>query len=172
MLVLVTSWYAAIDSDRTYHMRVTLTEYNTILPALKKTSPNLFSPDLSSPELELELELEPDFRELEPEPVPMMALALPFSSAEATCRWRRYIRQGQDFVRRGGVWLARCGGVPYCHCRLHWQWAGMSSAGGFPERRYCFVKPKIREAPNFPLCLPSAPNSEIISCQLVGYSHH
>lgn len=34
MLVLVTSWYAAIDSDRTYHMRVT--EYNTILPVLKK----------------------------------------------------------------------------------------------------------------------------------------
>ena len=33
MLVLVTSWYAAIDSDRTYHMRVT--EYNTILPVLK-----------------------------------------------------------------------------------------------------------------------------------------
>ena len=34
MLVLVTSWYAAIDSDRTYHTRVT--EYNTILPALKE----------------------------------------------------------------------------------------------------------------------------------------
>ena len=33
MLVLVTSWYAAIDSDRTYHMRVT--KYNTILLALK-----------------------------------------------------------------------------------------------------------------------------------------
>ena len=30
------SWYAAIDSDRTYHMRVT--EYNTILPVLKLCS--------------------------------------------------------------------------------------------------------------------------------------
>ena len=28
------------------------------------------------------------YRELEPEPVPRMALALPFSSVEATCRWR------------------------------------------------------------------------------------
>ena len=36
MLALVTSWYVAIDSDRTSHMRVT--EYNTILPALKKTN--------------------------------------------------------------------------------------------------------------------------------------
>ena len=34
MMALVTNWYAAIDSDRTYHMRVT--EYNTILPALKR----------------------------------------------------------------------------------------------------------------------------------------
>ena len=36
VMVLVTSWYAAIDSDRTYYSYVRVTEYNTILHALKK----------------------------------------------------------------------------------------------------------------------------------------
>jgi hypothetical protein len=43
-MVLGTSWYAAIDSDRTYHMRVT--EYNTILPALKNIRNNVRSNEL------------------------------------------------------------------------------------------------------------------------------
>ena len=44
-------------------------------------------------------ELEPDFREPEPEPVPRMALALPFSSAEATCRWRPLGTRSSPFRR-------------------------------------------------------------------------
>ena len=72
MLVLVTCWYAAIDSDRAYHMRVT--ENNTILPALKnpasRLEPASQEPGFREPDFR-----EPGFREPEPEPVPRMVLA-------------------------------------------------------------------------------------------------
>ena len=39
------SWYAAIDSDRTYHMRVKEYKCNTILPALNNAGPDAGADD-------------------------------------------------------------------------------------------------------------------------------
>ena len=73
--------YVAIDSDRTYHMKVT--EYNTILSALK--SRDIGVPAGAAFPTTTRV---PAISTVEPMLGLMMALAPPFSLAEATCQRR------------------------------------------------------------------------------------